>query len=100
MKKNKSQCPFCGGSKIKPFIGNHVSQNCTECDKDGYIKNSRLEELELFGMIEKPKSLRDRLNSKEKKIYDSVLSNFPATKPESAYNVAIQNGIKFHFIPK
>lgn len=51
-KYNKSKCPFCGGSKIKPFMGNR-SQDCYECDKDGFIKNSTLRDLGLHDFIEK-----------------------------------------------
>ena len=47
-----STCPFCGGTKTKPFVRYGKSQNCTECDKYGKIKNRRLAELELDDMIE------------------------------------------------
>jgi DnaJ-class molecular chaperone len=50
--KTKSKCPFCGGTKVKPFMGN-TSQDCQECDKDGMIKNSKLKKLHLDDMIEK-----------------------------------------------
>lgn len=49
----KSECPYCSGSKIKPFMGTHVSQHCQECDQDGMIENSRLIELGLEGFIKK-----------------------------------------------
>jgi hypothetical protein len=41
-----------------------------------------------------------KLTLKELKIYKSVLASFPATSHESAYNVAIQGGVKFQFYPK
>jgi hypothetical protein len=40
------------------------------------------------------------LTKDEKKIYDSVIRNFPATSPDSAYNIAIQGGVSFQFIQK
>lgn len=40
------------------------------------------------------------LSKEERKIYDSVLSNFPATSHDSAYNVAVQGGTNFQFIPR
>lgn len=48
---------------------------------------------------EEIKILREKLTAKEKKIFDALLLAFPATDPESAYNVAIQGGVKFQFIP-
>jgi hypothetical protein len=39
------------------------------------------------------------LTQSERKIYDSVLKSFPATSKESAYDAAIQGGVKFQFIP-
>lgn len=68
--KLRSKCPFCGGSKVKPFTGRVGGQNCNECDNDGMIRNSRLEELELYDMIERPsntKFSRKNLNQREKK---------------------------------
>jgi len=40
-----------------------------------------------------------RLTKEERKIYHAVLRAFPATDPACAYNVAVQGGIKFQFIP-
>ena len=40
------------------------------------------------------------LTTKEKKIYDSVMSNFPATSHMSAMNAVLQGGVKFDFICK
>jgi hypothetical protein len=45
---SKSKCPFCGGSKTKPFVRQSRSQDCTECDKNGMISNRRLEKLGLW----------------------------------------------------
>ena len=39
------------------------------------------------------------LTSEERKIYDSILRSFPATSKESAYNHAINGGVKFQFSP-
>lgn len=39
------------------------------------------------------------LSAAEKKIYESVISHFPATSHDSAMNVALQGGVKFDFIP-
>lgn len=102
MVKGKSKCPFCGGCKVKPFTGTVGGQDCNECDKNGMISNNRLKELELFDMIEKPKDrfTRDNLNAKERKIYDAVMRHFPATNPETAYDVAVQGGTRLQFIPK
>jgi len=43
-----TECPFCGGSKITPFVRQGKSQYCKECDKEGMIKNRRLAELDLI----------------------------------------------------
>lgn len=51
--KGYSNCPFCGGTKTTPFIGHSRSQNCTECNKDGKISNSKLVEMGLEDMIDK-----------------------------------------------
>ena len=39
------------------------------------------------------------LTPEERKIYDSILRSFPATSKESAYNHAINEGVKFQFYP-
>lgn len=36
----------------------------------------------------------------EKLIYSSVMSSFPSTSHESAYDVAIQDGVRWQFIFK
>lgn len=41
-----------------------------------------------------------RLTKAEKKIYDAVMTSFPATAHESAVNVATQGGANFQFISK
>jgi hypothetical protein len=46
------------------------------------------------------KYCRENLNEKEKKIYDAIMKDFPATNPESAYDIAIQGGTNFQFIYK
>jgi hypothetical protein len=43
-------------------------------------------------------TLRSKLNAGERKIYDAILSAFPATSKESAYDYAIQGGVKFQYI--
>lgn len=56
MAKHKSKCPFCGGSKTKPFMRSGVSQECKECDSNGMILDSKLREYGLDDIIErKPK---------------------------------------------
>ena len=49
----KSKCPFCGGTKTKPFIRAFASQDCTDCDKNGMISNKKLAEYGLEDCIEK-----------------------------------------------
>lgn len=41
----------------------------------------------------------DALSAAEKKIYDSVMSSFPASAHESALDIAWQGGVKWNFIP-
>ena len=41
-----------------------------------------------------------KLTKAEQKIYDSVIANFPATKHESAMDIALQGGIRFQFTYK
>jgi len=47
--KGKTECPFCGGSKITPLLkkADGHSQNCDMCDKDGNITNKKLASLDL-----------------------------------------------------
>lgn len=40
------------------------------------------------------------LTEAEKKIYNSIMRNFPATDPESAFNKAINGGVNYQFINK
>ncbi len=40
-----------------------------------------------------------RLTKAEKKIYDSIKSNFPATSHEYAMDVALQGGVNWQFRP-
>lgn len=51
--RRSSRCPFCGGSKIKPFMSPFKSQYCTECNKKGEILNSKLRKMGLDDFIEK-----------------------------------------------
>ncbi len=41
-----------------------------------------------------------KLTKAEKKIYDSIMRNFPSTKKESALDIALQGGVRFQFIFK
>lgn len=40
-----------------------------------------------------------KLTNRERKIYDAVMQSFPATKHESALDVAWRRGVKLDFIP-
>jgi len=40
------------------------------------------------------------LTKEELKIYNSIMTLFPATAPESAWDKAIQGGAKFQFISR
>ena len=51
--KGKTVCPFCGGSKTKPFISTFKSQDCTDCDKNGMIANKKLAEMGIEDLIVK-----------------------------------------------
>ena len=42
---------------------------------------------------------KKRLTASERKIYDAVMTAFPATHPDSAYDVAVQGGVRWNFIP-
>lgn len=42
----------------------------------------------------------NELTPEEKKIYDAVMRSFPATKHDSAIDVAWRGGVKWDFIPK
>lgn len=50
-----SLCPFCGGTKTKPFIRHGVSQDCTDCNKNGLISNRTLADLDLIDFINETK---------------------------------------------
>lgn len=56
--KGSSNCPFCGGTKIKPFMAHGRSQNCTECDRNGKISNRKLVNMGLEDMIDKVESCK------------------------------------------
>jgi hypothetical protein len=51
--RGSSKCPFCGGTKTKPFIRLFANQNCSDCNKDGMISNKKLVEMGLYDFIEK-----------------------------------------------
>ena len=40
-----------------------------------------------------------KLTKDERKIYDSVMINFPSTKHESALDISYRGGVKWDFIP-
>lgn len=44
------------------------------------------------------RSAYKKLTKKEKKIFDAIMRNFPATSFESALNAASQGGVNFNFI--
>lgn len=41
-----------------------------------------------------------KLTLEQRKIFNAILKAFPATSKETAYNHAINGGVKFQFIPK
>jgi hypothetical protein len=51
--KGESKCPFCGGTKIKPFVRPFRNQNCNDCDLNGMISNMNLVSMGLEDFIEK-----------------------------------------------
>ena len=51
--KGSSKCPFCGGTKTKPFIRAFTNQNCTDCNSNGLISNKKLVAMGLDDCIEK-----------------------------------------------
>lgn len=50
---SKSKCPFCGGTKTKPFVRAFHNQNCNDCDLNGMISNRNLVSMGLEDFIEK-----------------------------------------------
>ena len=48
-----SKCPFCSGTKTKPFVSSFTNQNCTDCNKNGQISNKTLATMGLEDCIEK-----------------------------------------------
>jgi hypothetical protein len=44
--------------------------------------------------------LGERLTKHEKKIYDAIMTAFPATSHESALDKALQGGINWQFYPR
>jgi len=49
----KSICPFCSGTKTKPFVRAFANQDCKDCDKDGMISNKNLVIMGLDDCIKK-----------------------------------------------
>lgn len=41
-----------------------------------------------------------RLTKDEKKIYDAIMTSFPATSHESALDKALQGGVNWQFYPR
>jgi hypothetical protein len=65
---------------------------------------NRKTEAQLASKRDKAAKLRVRHNKKgltisERKIYDAVMSAFPATHPDSAYDIAVQGGVRWDFKP-
>ncbi len=50
--------------------------------------------------MEKIEEIVKSLTPAERKIYNSIIASFPATNPKTAYDHAINGGIKFQFISK
>lgn len=44
--------------------------------------------------------MKKKLTKKERKIFEAIKRSFPATSDDTAYNYAIQGGVKFDFISK
>lgn len=51
-------------------------------------------------MSQSQEKLYRKLRKKQRKIFDSVMDNFPKTNFTAAYDIAIVGGIKFQFICK
>lgn len=45
-------------------------------------------------------SKKIKLTKEEQKIYDAVMRDFPATKHESALDIALRGGVNWQFIPR
>ncbi len=89
-------CLFSSG-----ILADGKGTKCNVCGGSGKVTKAKLNEFnDIHGFGEKKKYVRENLTRAEKKIYDSVMQRFPATHPESAYDIAIQNGIQFQFICK
>ncbi len=55
--KGHSICPFCSGTKTKPFVRAFSNQNCTSCDINGNISNRKLSEMGLDDFMQKELSV-------------------------------------------
>lgn len=51
--RGSSKCPFCSGTKTKPFVRAFANQNCTDCNSDGQISNRKLVAMGLDDCVEK-----------------------------------------------
>ena len=40
-------CPFCSGTKTKPFVG-HFNQDCKECDSKGFISKKKAKQYDIY----------------------------------------------------
>jgi hypothetical protein len=85
--KNKSKCPFCGGTKVKPFVRAFTNQNCTDCDSDGMMADVVLEKLDLDEYIE------NRVEKKAEKKRLAAEKAARAVQPALLTDIAI--GTKF-----
>lgn len=46
------KCPFCNGSKVKPYVRNGYSQDCKDCNKDGMISEKVVKKYDLQDFID------------------------------------------------
>lgn len=46
------KCPFCNGSKVKPFVRTGNSQDCKDCNKDGMISETFVKKYDLRDYID------------------------------------------------
>lgn len=65
---------------------------------DDAAEQQRRDEMTFMSLTQKREY--NALTPEQKRIYDSVMESFPATHHASAYDVAIQGGIRFQFIFK
>lgn len=70
----ESVCPFCNGSKTKPFTGSSYGQTCRECNANGMIKNKTLYKLGLYEFIQKQTPTPQPVVSEDSWVSDPFLS--------------------------